>query len=304
MSKFFGSDTVSSIENMLDGNEPEPMEDAPVEELEAPAEDVSASMTEDEKEEVSKSDAIESALDNATASEEQAMSEPAGLSDDGDVKDGSHRVPYNRFKQVIEARNQLRTERDTLSQQVADLAKQMDGFRSSPQEAQAAPQVTHSEAYSTEMPEFLTEEEQVYFQGMQSQFQTKYSGLEKRVQGYELHMAQQNLEKQITGAIDKYPDVPRRAILEAVASDGNADIMDVAERYSSFVSQLREEAIANYLKENGDLPAVEEPKKVAPRPSKSSNSSRAVSSPDAPKMKNLKEANKALHKFLKSNPIF
>lgn len=227
-----------------------------------------------------------------------------GLSDDGEEDSGSHRVPYNRFKQVIDARNQLRNERDILSEQLGSLTAQVEELRASGQQSQASqPQAQegpHGEASS--IPDFLTEEEVQYFEGIQKKFGAQYSNLESRLQKYEMVNAERQLEAEIGHATEKYPDVPRRAILEAVAN-GNVNVMDVAERYSSFVNQMREQAIADYLalqpQEEGEAP------KVAPRPSKAAGSMVSTSSlkpEDRPK--NLADAHKALNKFLKTNNLF
>lgn len=309
MSKFFGNDTVGKIEDMLGG-------ETPIEE-EAPQEVVAESApsqpesSDDDSSEAADVKPTESQVDVSEAKPSEAavegVGEPLGMSDDGSTSDGSHRVPYNRFKQVIDARNQLRGERDTLSRQMEELAAQVEALKSKGVEAHAAarPDV-RSESYDpVPVPEFLTEEEQAYFQSMQQGFQQRYSGLENRLQAYELHMAQQSLESQISKAVEKYPDVPRRAILEAVASDGSANVMDVAERYSSFVNQLREEAIANYLAEHGEPPASEVvEKKAAPRPARTSGSVASPAISPEKKTRSLKDANKALHKFLETNNIF
>ena len=289
MSKFFDSNTAAAIQDRISGNEPEPMEE-PVDAIESAPTDVN-------KEE-DQSDVIETApAEQAAPAEEMVQNEAP--EDDGNVPEGTHRVPYNRFKQVIEARNQLRSEKDALAHQVAELARQMESLQGQSQQAEPVAQYQEAAPQSVEMPDFLTEEEQNYFNHLQSQFGTKYSQLEQRVQAYEVQVATQQLEAQMQAAEAKYPDVPRRAILEAVANDGSVSVMDVAERYQSFVNQLREQAIAEYVEQNPDAQ-----KKVAPRPAKTGSANVSSAQPDGSKPKNLKEANKALHKFLRTNTLF
>tara|TARA_Y100000592_G_scaffold91724_1_gene152273 strand:- start:1210 stop:2079 length:870 start_codon:yes stop_codon:yes gene_type:complete len=289
MSKFFDSNTVDHIQDLIAGNEPEVMED-PV--------DASPSEQQDVKEEQVESDVIEAApVEQAAPAEEMVQNETP--EDDGSVSEGTHRVPYNRFKQVIEARNQLRSEKDALAHQVAELARQMESLQGQSQQAEPVAQYQQAAPQSVEMPDFLTEEEQNYFNHLQSQFGNKYNQLEQRVQAYEVQAATQQLEYQMQQAEAKYPDVPRRAILEAVANDGSVSVMDVAERYQSFVNQLREQAISEYLESN-PAPA----KKAAPRPAKTGSANVSSAQPDGSKPKNLKEANKALHKFLRTNTLF
>jgi hypothetical protein len=244
----------------------------------------------------------------ATEAEAQETAPPdhAGMSDDGDVAEGSHRVPYNRFKQVIDARNQLRNERDILAQQIKDISGQMKAWQESqqrPQQQSQPQEQVRQAAYqsSLQAPEFMSEEEVEYFNALQSEFGQRYQSLESRLHTYEMSMAEKQLDAAIDQAINKYPDVPRRAILESVAS-GNTNIMDVAERYQSFVNQMREQAVADYLSEN---PQAKTAAPVAPRPSKTAGTSSSSSQVVADeKPKNLADAHKALSKFLKTNNIF
>jgi hypothetical protein len=300
MSKFFDSETVGKIDDMLQGNQPE----APEQEDQLAEDVIKSEADEDVKQETEASDVQEEVGESDTTELEptdEPQQELSGLNDDGDVKEGSHRVPYNRFKQVIEARNQLRSERDQLTSQVSELSKQMQQFQQAPRQEQAEPretQITHGEA---NMPDFLTEEEQEYFTGLQQNFNTKYGALEQRLNTYEVQMASTRLEEQIQEAEAKYPDVPRRAILEAVVSDGTANVMDVAERYQTFVNQLREQAVAEYL---GTNPGQKAAPKVAPRPKKTSGSMDRPPGEEGKRHTNLKDANKALLKFLETNSIF
>ena len=256
------------------------------------------------KEETQQSDApIADEGHQAPASAEPVSSQPDAFSDTGEVEEGVHRVPYKRFRQVIDARNQLRNERDYLTQQVQELAQSMEQLKNASQTPAEAPQqAQQAEAYQTSLtpPEFLSEEEAQYFNALQSEFGKKYEFLASMVHNYELGMAEQQLEAEIASATDVYPDVPRRAILEAVAS-GNINVMDVAERYQSFVNQMREQAIADYLQDNPDAKRSS----AAPRPSRTGGSSPAKSQVQADvKPKNLADAHKALSKFLKTNNIF
>ncbi len=256
------------------------------------------------KEETQQSDApIADEGYQAPASAEPVSSQPDAFSDTGEVEEGVHRVPYKRFRQVIDARNQLRNERDYLTQQVQELVQSVEQLKNASQAPAEAPQQTQQvEAYQTSLtpPEFLSEEEAQYFNALQSEFGKRYDSLASRVHNYELGMAEQQLEAEIASATDIYPDVPRRAILEAVAS-GNINVMDVAERYQSFVNQMREQAIADYLQDNPDAKRSS----AAPRPSRTGGSSPAKSQVQADvKPKSLADAHKALSKFLKTNNIF
>tara|TARA_R110002051_G_scaffold249344_4_gene308799 strand:- start:232 stop:1143 length:912 start_codon:yes stop_codon:yes gene_type:complete len=301
---YLDSEAVGRLGDMLD-------EGTPMEVHEEAAQESSPDVSE-VKEETQQSDEVSTEpvanTEPVTGVEagESVRSESEGMSDSGDDSDGSHRVPYNRFKQVIDARNQLRNERDVLAQQIQDLSGQMKSFREATPQAQPKAQMQEQPrqaAYQSglQAPEFMSDEEIEYFSALQSEFGQRYNSLDSRLQTYEMSMAEKQLDSAIDQAIVQYPDVPRRAILESVAS-GNTNIMDVAERYQSFVNQMREQAIADYLSENPQAKAAAQ---VAPRPSRtagSAPSSSQISSDDKPK--NLADAHKALSKFLKTNNIF
>jgi len=296
---YLDSESLEKVGDMLS-------EGTPMEVHEETVQESSPEISEVKEEEQQSDEIKEEPVAEATPATEAKAQEAAppdhvGMSDDGDVAEGSHRVPYNRFKQVIDARNQLRSERDILAQQIKDISGQMKSWQEAQPQQQAQPQgQTRQAAYQSRLqaPEFMSEEEVEYFNALQNEFGQRYQSLESRLHTYEMSMAEKQLDAAIDQAINKYPDVPRRAILESVAS-GNVNIMDVAERYQSFVNQMREQAISDYLSENPQT------KVAAPRPSKTAGTSSSSSQVVADeKPKNLADAHKALSKFLKTNNIF
>jgi len=294
---YLDSEAVGKLGDMLDEGTPMEVHEEAVQESSPDVSEV--------KEELYQSDApVADEGQQAPAGTESSSPQTDSFSDSGEIEEGVHRVPYKRFRQVIDARNQLRNERDILSRQVQELASSVQEIKNSkphlaaqPQEVQNAP--AHRQSLAP--PEFLSEEEAQYFNALQSEFGHKYDSLASKVQGYELNMAEQQLEVEISSATNLYPDVPRRAILESVAS-GNVNVMDVAERYQSFVNQMREQAIADYLQDNPQSGRSS----AAPRPSRTGSSPVSVkSSVQADeKPKNLADAHRALSKFLKTNNIF
>ena len=301
---YLDSESLEKVGDMLSEGTPMEVHEEPVQESSPEISEVKEE--EQQSDEVKEEPVAEATLATEANAQESAPPEHVGMSDDGDVTEGSHRVPYNRFKQVIDARNQLRNERDILAQQMKDMSGQMKAWQESqqrPQQQSQPQEQVRQAAYqsSLQAPEFMTEEEVEYFSALQNEFGQRYQSLESRLQTYEMSMAEKQLDAAIDQAVNQYPDVPRRAILESVAS-GNTNIMDVAERYQSFVNQMREQAIADYLSENPQAKAAAQ---VAPRPSKTAGSAPSNSrvTPDE-KPKNLNDAHKALSKFLKTNNIF
>lgn len=299
---YLDSDAKDKLEDMLSEGTPMEVQEEPVQEP-SPEPEV--------KEELHVSDVeSEPEVETAPATAEttaQEAQEPPGMSDTGD-SEGGHRVPYDRFKQVIDARNQLRNERDALSRQLAEMAKQ--SVQTASPQAQVAqaetPRAQQQTTYRSDVPvpEFMSEEEVEYFNAIQSEFGSRYQDLASRLHNYEMAMAEQQLDAQISQAVEKYPDVPRRAILEAVAG-GNTNVMDVAERYSSFVAQLKEAAVADYLKDQPGTEAAKGSPKAPPRPARAAGAqlSQSQSQPEE-RPKSLKDAHRALSKFLTKNNLF
>ena len=114
---------------------------------------------------------------------------------------------------------------------------------------------------------------------------------------------QKILQQELDQAQARYPEVTREALINAVIRDNNANVMDVAEQYSTFMSGLKEQAVAEYLRTN---PSASVPVKARPdapprvSAAASSNPGRLPGSPDK-QPRNLDEARNALFDYFKNN---
>ena len=125
-----GEDTPAPAEEPA--QEAAPVEEAPAEAApaeETPAPETSSNTAEDVK--VEAEGGAEAEPQKTEASDSQAEEE--------EVQPG-HRVPYTRFKEVIDARNTFKSETDELKAQIEQLRQQAQRQASQPAPVQAAPQ--------------------------------------------------------------------------------------------------------------------------------------------------------------------
>ena len=176
--------------------------------------------------------------------QEAVKSSPSASEEEG------HAVPYSRFKSVITARNELRQRTDYLESQLKDLEEQLNASKTATQSRSA-----FEDLYGN----FMNQSEPVY----EDENASKLRRFEQVAEQFEVFQAKQQLEQELAVAAQKFPDVPRDVLLTAVVQNPSTDIMDIAERYNTFVSAVREDAIAQYTKANGGIrPAPAAPPRV------------------------------------------
>ncbi len=272
-----------------------PQAEEPAQEA-APAEEPAEAAPVEEAEPASSSDTagdVKVEAEGGAEAEPQKTEASDSQAEEEEVQPG-HRVPYTRFKEVIEARNQFKTETAELKAQLEQLREQAQRHASQPAPAQAAPQpkADDDEAW---LKELLGEDEPTAQKSVDPALQQ----LSARLHETEVALARQSLEAEVGAAIQKYPSATRDVILQAVAQNPSLSAENVAEQYSAWMAQVEEEAIARYLKDN---PAAAKPA-AAPRPAKSGAVEAPVSS-EAAKPKNVKEGSEALRAFLKGGNPF
>lgn len=153
-------------------------------------------------------------------------------SSNNDEDDEGHSIPYNRFKSVIEARNKFKTKSSDLERQLTELQAQME----------------------QETPSRKLEEEDDWFDNIfeddvAEPESDRYTSLERRLQSFEEERAQFQLEAELQVANVQYPQVPEQVLLQAVMKDPSVDMLSVAEQWNTWMSSVKEDAIANYLNE-------------------------------------------------------
>jgi len=226
--------------------------------------------------------------DAETNTDESSADSPEG-EDEGEGKGSMHRVPYDRFKSVIDARNQYKHETETLRKQMLEMQEQLK--QSPPQPATR--QVEQSQ--QDQSWDYDTDDEPL------DPLEKKYFTLEGRMNQMAVYQAEQQLEREIGHVQNSYPSVPRELLLQAVVLDGASDLMSIAENFSSHIASVEEGAIARHI-------ASAKPKRETPPRAPKSGSPRAQirASRDGQKDKprNVAEASKALAEFLRrENPF-
>ena len=90
------------------------------------------------------------------------------------------------------------------------------------------------------------------------------------------------LETEISGALSQHPHVDgewlRAQLIDAVRLNGNADIGEMAEYYSSFISEIQQSAVAQHQEASVRVPS-EAPPRIAGRGASSSEASRQGDKP-------------------------
>jgi hypothetical protein len=223
---------------------------------------------------------------NAGREETSQASNIASASPTEATNDEGHAVPYSRFKSVIEARNEYKNKVSNLERQLADLQNQL----------QSAPRAeVSSRSEQSILDQFYSDHER---EVSNDPYQDKLQTIEQKLYQFEVDKAQMQLTKEIAVAQQKYPHVSSELLLNAVINDPDADVMSVAEQYNTFVSSVREQAIAEYLQTNGVKGVTPS---APPRINPAGGSLVGKSVVSGPTPKTMDQARDALYEFLKHN---
>jgi len=278
MGQFLSSEAAARLSEALDGD---------VDIAEDQPEEISSEPTEDVKEEVE--DQIEASPEEPEEVAEESSDDSPQGEEEEEGKGSMHRVPYDRFKSVIDARNQYKHETETLRQQMESMQKQLQQMQQQPAPKQVQQQ------YQQDPWDVDGDEELV------DPLEQKYSSLETRMNQMAVYQAEQQLEAEISHVQSSYPGVPRELLLQAVVLDGSSDLMSIAENYSSHIASIEEGAIARHVSE------VKPKRSTPPRAAKSGSPRakiQARQSNGEAKPRNVAEASKALAKFLRQENPF
>ena len=258
------------------------------------------------EEAVDSSNPAEDVKVEADSGAEAASEEPS--TDDGDVESG-HRVPYNRFKSVLEARNEFRDKTDNLSGENERLRAQIEDIQGrlrAPAAPAAAPRAesASSGADSSWVDRLLSGEDlsevTAPTQAEVASPDSTYQVLESRVRNMELQDARRQLDIEVTEAMGKYPGVDEAALYQAIAQNPGQPALQLAERFHTWQTGVEEAAIARYLEDHKG----EEAPAAAPRPSSSGVSASSPVFAEGEKPKTLAEAREALRDYLSKNNPF
>ena len=142
-----------------------------------------------------------------------------------------HAVPYSRFSKVIAARNEMTSKAEGYESKIQELEskiQQMGNLKDLLGERPKEQQYEESYEEPTEMDVLRQSVSQVAEQ-----------------QQYNI------LEQELAAVASQYPNVSADMLLSAVIENPSTNIMQLAESYDQQVGEIRESAIAEYLKENG-----------------------------------------------------
>jgi len=263
--------------------------------------DAFASALNDAGESVGVSNTEETVIEQPAPEVEQDVQTDTGVKD-ADVitesspeqQDEGHAVPYGRFKRVNEQRKQLQQEIESYRDRFSEVEQQLQSLRTqqsqpSPQRHEVPAQETVDDAW---LDSLLTDEQESQAPDPQ------YQQLAQRLENFEVRQAEVDLQKEILGVQKDYPSVPDEVLLNAVISDPDINVRDVAAQYSNFIASIEEEAISKYVERNGNKRAV------APRPKTTSGGSTARShARGADEKVTLSNARDKLYEAIKSGKI-
>jgi hypothetical protein len=275
MGQFLDEDAADRLGGVLkdvaDGNEPAPQS----EDIETQSSEPAEGVTEEAEEKVESSPEPDESSDDSEKQEEE------------EGEGSMHRVPYNRFKSVIDARNQYRSEADALKAQIEELKRQNAEPRQVPaQKPSQAPQ--DDDFWNIDDDEATAPTDR------------RYSDLEGRLNQMAIYQAEQQLEREIHVVQKSYPGVPRELLLQAVVLDGSSDLQRIAENYSSHIASVEEGAIARHME------SIKGKREVPPRTPRAASEAPSTSSKgqERPRPATVSEASRALAEFLKrENPF-
>jgi hypothetical protein len=246
-------------------------------------------------------------------SEEQAEA----LADDGSAEEESaspgHRVPYKRFKNVLEARNKYREEVDGAQAQVEAMRQQMQSMRNEVammRNLRPAQPVESSADASDELDRLLNGAPD-----LPKEVQDKLSMMEARLHQQEVHAERVRLRQEVADVTSNYDknltaDI-QQVLYSAVQRDPNVDLNRVAEQYTTWLAKREEEAIARYLEANPGAStaeaaesATEAESDVPSRPKRAgTGASRVATTADKKTYGSIKEGTEALFKAVKNGNI-
>ena len=291
-----------------------------------------ASVTEDVKPEVEAAPAVEEAVEAKAETPEVPADQPqtetkAGegevqaeaKADDGSAEEEpvtpGHRVPYKRFKNVIEARNKYRGEVDDAQAQMEAYKQQVEMMR-----GEVAMMRNLSPAQPAENSADASDELDRLLSGtteLPKEVQEKIAMMEARLHQQEVHAERIRLRQEVAEVTGTYDENLRAALQQvlysAVQRDPNVELNRVAEQYTSWLATREEEAIARYLAANPGA-STQEAQEVAAAPEADpgvpsrpkragTGASRTASVADKQTFGTIKEGTEALFKAVKDGSV-
>ena len=205
-----------------------------------------------------------------------------------------HRVPYRRFKSVLDARNGYKNEIESLRERNRELEAYLASKPSSPgHEPEEDSYEDDDEDYG-----FGDDDYDDFSAGYDDK---RVKQLEGQMHDLRVQHHKQQLMRDMEIIKEKFPNVPTESVLRAVANDPSTNVFQIAEGFNSFLVEREEAAIQRYIKENPQAAPD-----AAPRPRKSGGASKPGSSrvPKNKRPKHLKDVRNALLNHIRDNNLF
>ena len=208
------------------------------------------------------SEEVEAASEEGSSPSEEAEEKTEATEDGGDDEKGDdvdgHAVPYKRFQKVIQARNSFREEGEALRDRNAELIAQLE------------------ESRRAKAPKEPAEEKDWLDEALSDDVPDQYAELNERLNRFEVAQQKALLEQELNSVLEQHPNVPRELLIQAVVQNPTEKLATVAERYSSYIAEVQEKAIAEHMKTVEVAAPVAKP--GPPRP-KTSGASKTVEAP-------------------------
>lgn len=242
----------------------------------------------DEEKEVSNVDAP-AAQDDTVNAEVQVKDEV--VVEDSEENKTSHQVPYKRFKSVLDARNEFKSQADAHKEELVKLQNQISSLKDQQAATPDKPETISAESNEDDWLDNWLDDDSG--EAGSKAWETKAQDLDKRIARFEFQQARVQLDKDVADAMSKHPNVPKQLLLQSVIQNPSVDLTVVAEHYASFVAGIEEKAIENYSQEA--TPSV------APRPrSTSSSKTSNVLADGQKKPRTFADAAVAMRNYLQS----
>ena len=206
--------------------------------------------------------------------------------------DHPHQVPYNRFKEVIGARNELQGTLQEREQELLYMRARMDQMQEMYQqkESRPAPSYYQQDNQKDEFDMFSDDDDQGA--PVEPQFEERFSHMEARLAEAEQASVSNELEREVAGALQQFPGVPEEVIYQAIAHDGHISATEAAQNYSSIVAEIEEAALARFAE-------GQRTKQAAPRTHSTSNYSAQSSEPPRETVNDMEHAREKLLEYLR-----
>ena len=215
-----------------------------------------------------------------------------------EVEDG-HRVPYSRFRQVLDARNKHRDELEAMRSKMADVEQEREMLQRLTIQRATEPQV-QQKADDDWLGETTGDGEG------SSAPDPRLANMASRLDATEKAFQRMKLDAEVADAMKTYPTADRAAIIDAIYNQPSLSAMSAAEQYSTWLAGIEEAAIARHFADSGqagEAAPVEAKPQAAPRPQKAGAGS-VGDFVGEKKPKTVKEGSAMFRDFLKEHNPF